>query len=492
MKLPRIFIIVLTMVLALPGASFAGSLAVFPLLDLSQDESGVNLALTGYLREKAAEKGFAVLPEEELMAFLVKHRIRNMGVLTSYQLTRLREELNAEYALLGTVCQLGEQPAAKLSLSLQLVRTGDEAVIWSVIRDLHEDDLISLLAINDPDSLQDLFDSYFSTLFDDLPPEISESDETAPSAGILTAKLQPVFVKPGEKMETEIRIYSTAVGAGAPSYHLLLAGNEHPLDQDPGARLLRATWLAPEQSGVYPVDLVAVFPEGERQIQRVGEYTVDGTAPELTIRFIGRTFDDAVYFNHELAIVPLLTIPEVLSRWEIRVYDKDRQLVLLQDGNGQIPERLYWNGMLSGTQEAPDGKYLVHAQVWDRAENLGSAEGYVNVIRSKPQPKLTLERQENDVLVHLENEVDSPLAFWFVKVYEKNGGLLLSQLGETLPVTLELSLQSSDAEDPLEMIFAAQDRYGNQTWQKIDNLLNLGIKQVETEVVPESDWLENF
>ena len=42
------------------------------------------------------------------------------------------------------------------------------------------------------------------------------------------------------------------------------------------------------------------------------------------------------------------------------------------------------------------------------------------------------------------------------------------------------------------MIFAAQDRYGNQTWQKIDNLLNLGIKQVETEVVPESDWLENF
>ena len=196
-KLLRAALLAILLTLALHSFASARSLAVMPLLDLTQDENGVNFSLTEYLSQKAVDYGFTVLPESDVMAFMVRHRIRSLGVLTSYQITNLRQDLKAEYVLLGTVCQLGQKPAAKVSLSLQLVRTADEAVVWSIIKDLHEDDLISLLAISDPQSLNDLYDRYFSKLFDTMPPEIKQGGDSSPSVGILTIDLPPAIRQAG-------------------------------------------------------------------------------------------------------------------------------------------------------------------------------------------------------------------------------------------------------------------------------------------------------
>ena len=492
MKLLSLILLAAILTLAMQCPVSARSLAVLPLLDLTQDENGVNFSLTDYLSKKAVEHGFTVLPDSEIMAFLVRHRIRSLGVLTSYQLTSLRQDLKAEYVLLGTVCQLGQKPAAKVSLSLQLIRTADEAVVWSIIKDLHEDDLITLLAISDPQSLNDLYERYFSTLFDTIPPEVKQGAQAAPSVGVLTINLHPEYVKPGERMESEIRFYYSNPGAKAPAFHLLIDGKEYPVEQDGDAPLLKATWLAQDKNGKYPVDLVSVFPSGERQSHRLGEYTVDGVAPELAVSFQGTTIDGNLYFNKDLGILPRLQVPEVLGRWDISVFDKDKELVLLYDGTGQIPPRILWNGMITESEEAEDGRYLVQVQVWDRAENMARQEGYVNLMRTDPRLKLTVERKEGEIHVQMDNEVQSPIAFWFAKVYEKNGGMLASKVGDTLPATLDFKLKTPDSTEPLELIFAAQDKYGNRNWQKVDDFLNKEVKKVEKQVVPESQWLENF
>lgn len=491
-KLLRAVLLAILLTLALHSLAAARSLAVLPLLDLTQDENGVNFSLTEYLRNKAVDKGFAVLPESDVMAFMVRHRIRSLGVLTSYQVSSLRQELKADYVLLGTVCQLGQKPAAMVSLSLQLVRTADEAVVWSLISDLHEDDLISLLAISDPQSLNDLYERYFSKLFDTMPPEIKQGGATSPSVGILTINLPREYVKPGERMETEVRIYYGNPDAKAPKFHLLIDGKEYPVDQEGDGPLLTASWLAQDKNGRYGVDLVSVFPSGEQQVNRLGEYTVDGVAPELSVSFLGTTIDGNLYFNKDLSILPQLKVPEVIDRWDVSVFDKDQELIILYEGTGQIPPRIFWNGTITASEQAMDGKYLVQVQVWDRAENQARAEGFVNLMRTIPQLKFTVERKEGDVHVQMENEVQSSLAFWFAKVYEKNGGMLASKVGETLPASLDFKLTTPDSNEPLELIFAAQDRYGNRTWQKVEDFLNREVKKVEQEVVPESQWLENF
>ncbi|MHB8810047.1 MAG: hypothetical protein ACYC9M_08545 [Desulfobulbaceae bacterium] len=492
MKFLHATVLAILITLALDNLAMARSLAVLPLLDLTQDENGVNFSLTEYLSKKAEDEGFTVLPESDIMAFMVRHRIRSLGILTTYEVNTLRQELQADYVLLGTVCQLGQKPAAKVSLSLQMVRTADEAVVWSLIKDLHEEDLISLLAISDPQSLNDLYERYFSTLFDSMPAEIKQGPEPSPSVGILTLNLHPEYVKPGERVEAEVRVYYDKQGSQAPEFHLLIDNKEYPVDREGDVRLLKASWLAQDKDGKYGVDLVSVFPSGQRHVQSLGEYTVDSVAPELTVDFLGTTVDGNLYFNKNLSILPRLKIPEAIDRWDVSVFDKDQELLVLYDGTGQIPPRIYWNGMITESEKALDGRYLVQVHVWDRAENQASSEGFVNLMSTDPRLKLTVDRKEGDVHVQLDNEVQSPVAFWFAKVYEKNGGMLTSKVGETLPATLDFKLKTPDSNEPLELIFAAQDRYGNRTWQKVEDLLNREVKKVEKEVVPESQWLENF
>ena len=74
----------------------------------------------------------------------------------------------------------------------------------------------------------------------------------------------------------------------------------------------------------------------------------------------------------------------------------------------------------------------------------------------------------------------------------KMAALLASKVGDTLPASLDFKLTTPDSNEPLELIFAAQDRYGNRIWQKVDDLLNREAKKTEKEFVPESQWLENF
>jgi len=58
------------------------------------------------------------------------------------------------------------------------------------------------------------------------------------------------------------------------------------------------------RNGTYQVDLVSVLPSGQRQVNRIGEYAVDGIAPELAVNFVGREIDNEIYFNQDLPIIP--------------------------------------------------------------------------------------------------------------------------------------------------------------------------------------------
>ena len=98
-------------------------------------------------------------------------------------------------------------------------------------------------------------------------------------------------------METEVRVYYANPEAKAPKFHLLIDGKEYPVDQEGDARLLTASWLAQDKNGKYAVDLISVFPSGEQQVLRLGEYTVDGVAPELFVTLLGTTIDGEPLFQ---------------------------------------------------------------------------------------------------------------------------------------------------------------------------------------------------
>lgn len=474
------------------GSSFGGTVAVFPLLDLTRDANGINFTITESVRQKAIENGFEVIPENAVMDFMVRNRIRTLGTLSSYELTQLRKELGAEYAMLGTVCQLEDQPTAKISLSLKLIRTSDEEIIWSTINDLHKDDLISLLGLTDVETTKDLYQEYFSTVFAGMPQLADEEPSVKPFVNLLFVDMQPLYVKPGEKIELVARFYSTVAKDNLPSFYLEIDGKKHEVEVDEDAHFLKSSFLAQERSGSYKVSLVAAFPSGERQILNLSEYTVDALPPELSIQLHGIERDGEVNFSRELLILPRLTVPERLSMWEVVVYDTVGDAIVTQAGDGQIPEKIFWNGRDNNQELVPDGRYKIVFTVWDRAKNKSTVEQSAVHRHNSPEVYFYVTRNQDSVTLEFENQIDYPLMYWFAKVYKQNGTLVISQTGEQLPPSMEFKVEGMTETENLELIFFARDIYGNNKYSSVPDFLNLGKKELREDVVPESQWLESF
>ncbi len=492
MKVTGLRLFLLSVLALSPLRVSAATVAVFPLLDLSRDANGVNFTLTEALRQKAAEYGFEVLPDNDVMAFMVRHRIRKLGVLNSYEIMNLRRELHADYALLGTVCQLDRKPRAKVSLSLQLIRTRDEEIVWTAMKDLHEKDLISLLGITEPDSLNDLYREYFETLLDAIPTDDASDGGAAAKIGLLSVQLHPNYVKPGQRVGFTARTYSTAPESAPPTVYLRVGDRKIPLEQDGDLYFLRASWQAQEVSGDYNVRLVAEFASGREQVLDVGRYTVDTVPPGVRVRLGGKVVNGVLTFNRDLVIMPRMTVPELLSRWLITVFDAKDTTMLTFGGAGKLPGRVYWDGTLSEVETAPDGLYRIRVEVWDRAGNSSMDEQEAMLRRTRPIFDVAVTRNEKGLTLALANAIEYPVSFWWVKVYEQNGGLVFTRVGEELPATLEIEYDFAEDNGKLEMFVAAQDVYGNRRVRKFSNLLNLSEGEDEVRYVQEKDWLENF
>ena len=224
----------------------------------------------------------------------------------------------------------------------------------------------------------------------------------------------------------------------------------------------------------------------------LGEYTVDSTTPELAINLFGTEIDDILYFSRDLVIMTKMIVPEKLSMWEVNVYDEAGDAIVTQSGEGQIPEKITWNGRDDNLEIVPDGKYKIAFTVWDRAMNKGQAQRFALHRHLKPEIFFYVNRTEDTLTVELENQIDYPLSFWFAKVYKKSGTLVASKVGEQMPPFLEFKVDGISETENLEFIFAAQDVYGNKSYISIPDFLNLDKKEVMFDVVPESQWLENF
>ena len=484
---------VLFLVVCTSSTSLGETIAVFPFLDLSQDDNGVNFTITENVRQKLIEDGYEILPENSVVEFMVRNRVRSLGTLSSYELTRLQKELGADYALLGTVCQIEEMPKAKLSMSMQLVRTSDEEIVWSTIKDLHKEDMITLLALNNPETFNDLYREYFSTLFETFMQDVQDQEgPVKPFVDLLFVDMRPLYVKPGEKIDLTVRLYSNVPDENMPKLYLEMSGKKIQVEMDEDMHFISTSFLAEETDGEHKVSLLAEFPSGEKQKLELDQYTVDSVPPQVSLDLIGKELDDGVYFSKDLHIMSKLLVPERLSMWDVTVFDEYDERVVKQGAEGRMPQKIIWSGLDDKLETIPDGKYKVVATVWDQAMNKAQAEQVVHFRKTKPEVAFYVTQNEDSVTIEIEDQIGYPMEFWFAKVYRENGQLVLQEVGERLPPALEFSVDGLGDKENLELIFAPRDIYGNSSYFSIPGILGAGTRATQSEIVPESQWLESF
>ncbi len=464
----------------------AGSIAVFPLQELGKWRNEVNLPVTEALVDKLAASGNDVLALESVIAFMANSRIRTIGSLESYQLTKVWQELAVPLVMLGTVCQLRERPEPSLGLSLQLVRVSDARTIWSYVGSISAGDERRLLAIGEPTSVADLLPLLLDELLEQWPWEIIAGVQQSYQVTIDSFILQPQYVAPGAEVSSWVRLRKSWPADRSPRVFFKVDDQLHAAKMSADDMHYESTWVSGEQNGRVSVDLILEWPEyGRRESAPLGSYVVDGMLPLLDFTFGGtQDMGGNPAFRSDLIIIPRPLVRKPLNRWRVSFYDEKGDLLTDEKGSGNLPYRIVWNGRARHGESVEDGEYLVTLEAWDLAGNYSIAEHQVWRSYASPQLGLAVERNDETTTINLESDNLVPLSSWRMEMWTKEGKYLAhaSGKGKDLPARVGIEQLSAEQYDQIQGYVVVIDVLGNRSRRKVEDMLPKLQKPVTEEV----------
>lgn len=479
------------------AAAPAPTIAVFPLQDLSQGRNGINLDITDYFIKKIETSGTRVIGLNTVIAFMSHNRIRSSGELETYYINLVREELRASYVLLGTVVQNKEVPILSLGLILHLVRTYDGRTVWTYVNTLSSADFRKLLEVGEPRSIEDLLFILSDDIMSQWPGDKLIREEH-PTASIDSVILRPEYVTPGGEMFSSVNLRNLWAAGRVPKVFFKADDQIYSASPSPDGNTFKASWIASEKDGRFPVTLILEWPlYGRTETFQVGSYVVDGVPPLIAVDLKGESLQKELpVFRDEVIVVPRRLIRKPIVRWHISFRNADDMVIVSQTERRELPEVLVWGRRNSFGGIEIEGEYEVELEVWDQAGNSASTTSRFELNNRLPAATLAAEKKGQEVLVDINSRGKVPLAFWRMEMWSKEGRLLKTAEGTDLPVQIGIELQDTDEVQDIEGKLVVEDILGNRAKQSFANLLRPPEpEKTEGAIIEETttkSWVEEF
>lgn len=485
----------------LPAAVLAAvaPVAVFPLQELGAGRNEVNLPFTRILTERLAASGNEMNSHEIVIAFMANNRIRTVGYLETFHISRVRDDLGAAFVLLGTVSQRRERPQPSLGLTLQLVRTSDARTVWSYVGYASAGDDRRPLGIGEPRSVAELVPLLLDDILLRWPWEIVGEVQKAGLISIDTVSIQPVQVRRGGEVAVKVRLRNVWLPGRVPRVFFKADDQLHAARVSADGSSYEASWIAGEKDGRFPVTLILEWPlYGRSESALLGTYLVDGTAPLFEIDLRGtQLYQGTPVFRDELVILPRLLVRKPLARWRLAFHDAAGKLVGADEGEGNLPERFIWQGLNSLGLIVDDGSYEVVLEAWDQAGNTAKAARHVEFNRSRPTVELAVARSGRELTVDLEQAGKVPVAYWRIEMWTQEGKFITASEGSELPAQIGIELPAAGEDPELRGMLVLQDILGSRARHKVEELLPKATpaaapgKEAQPAGMSES-WVDEF
>jgi hypothetical protein len=442
------------------------------------------------------EAGNEVVGLESVIAFMANNRIRALGYLDRLNIARVRQELGAAFVLLGAVNQRQERPEPRLGLTLNLVRTSDARSVWSYAGGMSAGEERRILGLGEPESTEDLQQLLLDELVAQWPWRIINDEQLAGAVNIDSALLSPKNVRPGEEIFCRVRLQNSWAAGVAPRVFFKANDQFYPAAVDEDGVTYEGRWVAGDESGRFPVNLVLEWPlYDRRETTLLGNYLVDGTLPLFELDMLGaKILDGRPVFDRQVTIVPRMIVRKQLERWRLSFYF-DEEVDKLGDmkGAGNLPKSFLWKGM-KGTGDRGDGVYRVMIEVWDKAGNYAEVTEEVELVRSLPEVELAVARAGSDLVVDLGYEGKVPLSYWRLELWTQEGEILTQSEGQELPVKIDMGLPETAKNQDLEGFLFSRDIFGKEIRRKVIHKLPKPVTEAKkkTEEGVSKSWVDEF
>ncbi|WP_144436846.1 hypothetical protein [Thermosulfidibacter takaii] len=476
----------MVILLVLVRVSFAGRMALVPLSDISQGQSGINLLLTRILFDELEKRGFEVISEDKVFSFLVRHRIRWLGYIDRLSLLAMNREIGADLVLMGTVTQLGG-PSESVGLILYLFKAEEGKLVWSKVAAYSKYDVNKLLGLSEVKDVKDLVPRVLNSLLSTLPNGVRRFTGELPVCEVKSGSIVPRYVKGGEEVTCFVKL--KCVGEEPESVYLRFVGDGLVPMKKTGTGYV-AKWKAPQKDGRYPVKVVMEWNHGSERSREffLCSYWVDNQTPDFIIKTRkGTLIGDKMAFSHHIILVPKFSNPEVISRWSLRIVDDKGNVVVNEHKEGNPPRVIVWRGQRSDGGVLNEGNFTIVLKVWDRAGNEASDSKKVILKRVPPDVRIEAFKNGRGIEVNVEGGNGLPISYWRMGIRDKKGNLLKVEEGKSFPVKIEIP-STGDGELLCDM--EVRDILGNR---KVLKRYMVKVKTVEEQKNNSKGvWVENF
>jgi TolB-like protein len=437
------FIILFLITCSYASPAKALTLAIFPIEDLSQGQNGVNHELTEYLAwEMANDRGFDVIANETVLAFLARNRLRQLGFMDTKQIILAKEEMGADLVLFGTLSLRQEELSPSLGITLYLVRTNDTRTLWTGTGGLSGQDIVNLLAVGEEEERKGLMPRLAQDVLKTWPTELDFVSKEQHALEIEKIELMPTNVRRGDKVLCKVGLRSRWAEEDMPRVFFKASGRVYMAEQSPDGYTYQSDWLVADRDGRYPVTMVINWPSGYKKVAFLGAYVVDSAPPRIVLDLKGVQLQGTVAFRGKVIIIPRMLRREPIARRKRTVEDENGEEQMSYRGYGHLPKRFVWDGRAKSGFPAEEGIYRVSLKVWDRSENMAITSEPVAVARTPPSMVLEAKNRGREMVVDLSHEGKVPIAFWRMEMRSSNGELIKVAEGSDLPVRMDVSMPS--------------------------------------------------
>lgn len=476
--------------------SYAYSVAILPVADLTYDRDGVNFAVTEQLGEQLRQQGVDVINQNRVAEVMIAERIRRCNEIDSFTARKLAARLGSDTVLQTTMYQR-EKTADQSSIMVTLLHGKTGQTIWSEILSGHLNDSQPIFGVSGDNDLFTLQKKQLTELARSLAkqqPNLVGPLLNLPPVRIDDIRLDPPLVKGGQPLQCRVKIDFLKI---PPDSIKLQGGMESVTLRPTGVtNIYAATLTSKAAEGDHNIDITFNWPNGEpTDIIDISAYQVANTPVELSLSFYNSIkIGDSYAFSEDIKIRPRMRPNRPLELWRITIRDNQGEIVFSETQYTALPVEMLWRGINRNQRQLGTGHYTLTLTVRDIAgnETQVTAKLYLQAETVEMvEVKQKLERGRPQLKLSAKETVLIPVDRWQLTLETAEGVQLLSRKGVHLPATIALPERLTRHD--VVCHFTMQDKLGNsyttETVQREANSQTGEIVQVQQKI---SNWKADF
>ncbi len=470
----------------------AQKIVLMPMADISKGENGVNLEFTKVVETTLKQLGVELVSRNKIKLFMARNKVRTYRYLDNYLIKKIGTEFDSSLVLIGTITELDEKDLS-LGFTFTALDALDGSPVWSTSEATSLQEQLRAFGVGEPKTINELARPLLKEALAPVAqiahqPEASERRDYQ----LLGLQLYPGYVRGGQELEANLKI--RFLGERPTLIAAESAAGKSYLQYDRRTDSYKGEWFAPPEDGTYKVDLRIEWGREQtvEKLESVASYEVINQPPGLKIEIKKAVqIGQRLAFRDHILILPRIENVRPMAGWALEIKRESGETSVYEEYEGEMPERMVWEGRSSDGFRMANGVYDVSLEVWDLAGNRSTDTRRVAFQASAPKVvgKITTTDEKANLNLNVEGFFEFPLTSWQVELRSLSGKTLVKGKGKALPAVLDFN--PVVGETHVLLTITGEDVLGNRLRVKRQKLPVLAVEKKIEEQEAES-WVPDF